>query len=252
MEIQIASILPADPIDRWELPQVYDAPLYEPLTNLLRELSDFQQALLPRSRAALTTLNRAIRDAAKAPPQRKWPPAQAGEIGLAVDRGALFLAGCDIVSEVRYALDGMSDPRAGVISSALRSFSPSSADNLDQSVVGWLFVLGRLDSICRGVRPLDDINVGDLPARAGPKESREWFASVVSADVAEDIHSLLLVVKQLQPSGEMYPNPQFGALGPIRASDGDWIVGDTLIELKCTSQPVKREYVAQLICYAAL
>lgn len=74
----------------------------------------------------------------------------------------------------------------------------------------------------------------------------------LGGDVADEIRTLLATVSALQPVGEFFPNPVFGGLGPIKGSDGDWIAGDTLVELKCTVRPVKREYVVQLLCYAAL
>ena len=35
-------------------------------------------------------------------------------------------------------------------------------------------------------------------------------------------------------------------------SDGDWIAGDTLVELKCTVSGIQREFITQVICYFAL
>lgn len=253
LSIEIGNILPPNPVHGWKLPPVPDN-RYEALSNLLPSLTDFQSALCPSSRTGLTKLNRALRDRQVARnPNSGWDRTQYSRIALAVDRGALFLCGADITSETISWLEARPQRDAHKLAAALQTFRPAKEDqSLDASVIGWLYLLGALDTICRGFRPLSDIDVAGLKPNAGLQDVTEWLAQRVAPDVTDDIRTLLATVSALQPAGEFFPNPVFGGLGPIRGSDGDWIAGDTLVELKCTVGPVKRDYVAQLLCYAAL
>ena len=70
--------------------------------------------------------------------------------------------------------------------------------------------------------------------------------------MTDEIVRLLRSLKEIRIRGTMFANPIFGSVGPILGSDGDWVVADTLVELKCVVGGVKRCHVAQLICYYAL
>jgi hypothetical protein len=117
--------------------------------------------------------------------------------------------------------------------------------------MGWLYVLGGLDSVGRGFVDLSDVGP-ELPKAISAASAKSWFEEAIPAEVADEIVALLRSLKNIRIRGRIAPNPIFGHTSLITGSDGDWIVDDTLVELKCVSDGIKRRNVAQLICYYAL
>lgn len=219
------------------------------LTDFLGSNPRFIDGLLPNSRAAITLLNRRIGKALVVGPSATTASRQLySTVALAVDRGALYLHGHNMGASDT-GLPGRG-PDARRIALALQLYEPPTEQILaNRSAIGWFYVLGVLEPVRRGFRPLSDLDISALPARLTPRSAAEWFASAVPDDVAKEIALLLRVVGRIRVRGRFVANPVFGGVGPIIGSDGDWIAGDTLVELKCTVAGVKREHVAQLICY---
>lgn len=223
------------------------------LTNALETNGAFIDALLPDSRMAVAAINRAIRTSAFVAPCATTTFARLhSSVALAVDRGVLYFYGADVVRRPAAILQGHG--RVGrQIARIAASFSPPARRVLScRSAIGWFYLLGILEPIVRGFRPLSDVDVTRMPSQPDRRSSIEWLESLVPSDVAAEIAELLRVVRDIRIPGPVRPNPVLGGLGRITGSDGDWIAGDTLVELKCTVGGVKREHVAQLLCYYAL
>jgi hypothetical protein len=222
------------------------------LTEVLKANPAFVNALLPKSQIAITLLNKAIKQRDMVQPSATTTARKLfSTVAQAVDRGVLYLYGYDIYAQARLCLrrNGRIGRRIAAVcdlytpprSSILRSYA----------ALGWFYLLGQLDPIRRGFRPLSDIAITALPTRPDPSASTLWLASLIPKDVADEIADLLRAVRDCRTEGTFRANPVFGGTGAVIGSDGDWITGDTLVELKCAQQ-IKREYVAQLICYYAL
>jgi hypothetical protein len=254
MRLEIGDLTPPTFESNWSLPALR-AVSPASLSDLLPSIVDFQEALFPRSRGTITRVNRmlaaepTIHPSAATQEKKLW-----GSVALAVDRGVLGLHGCDVSSEMIETLLLRFGRRAAPIVSVLSLGSPSVPGNgtIDTAHVGWLYLLGCLEPVRRGFRPLSDIDTDDLPPHVTRSAARKWLDNLVPPDIADEIRAMLEVARTLQPDGPMFPNPIFGGLGPITGSDGDWIVGHTLVELKCTVRGVSRAHIVQLACYAAL
>ena len=122
----------------------------------------------------------------------------------------------------------------------------------NRAAIGWLYALGGLDVARRGFIPLSDVITSPLPTRIDVEQTRRWFESLISVDMSDEIVRLLRSLKEIRIRGTISANPVFGGIGPILGSDGDWVVADTLVELKCVVDGVRRRNVAQLVCYHAL
>jgi hypothetical protein len=174
-------------------------------------------------------------------------------VALAVDRGALFLSGHDVVSAPLRELKARGENVAKRLAQALEIYKPPVPQHFNRrDAIGWLYVLGRLEPVFRGFRPLSDVDTTHLPARLPHESVRQWLERIVAPSISDEIVQLLRGLEGISPPGIVYPNPVFGDLGPITGSDGDWILGDTLVELKCTVSGMRREFVTQMICYFAL
>lgn len=223
------------------------------LTDALARNNAFTAALLPHSRHAVTVLNRRLRREPPILPSATTVNRQLySSVALAVDRGALYVRGVDVTSRPVKQL-----ARGGAVATrialALEAYLPPRRRLRDNSAaIGWLYTLGRLEPVLRGFRPLSDIDTESLPTTVTRTSAARWFATLLTDDVAQEIAALLGALSVARLGGVLRPNPIFGGIGEILGSDGDWIVGDTLVELKCVVGGVRREHVAQLLCYYAL
>jgi hypothetical protein len=173
-----------------------------------------------------------------------------GRVGLAIDRAALLFAGQDILDRPRQFLARSQLLRLLEVHGAT---VPKQPHQVRRATIGWLLVIGGLEPVFRGFRPLSDINTTKMPRSARNAASvRTWLESLVRDDLAVEFISLLQSLTAIMPQGKIIANPVFGGWGSIIGSDGDLIVDDTLIEIKCTLHGIERSHVAQVICYAAL
>lgn len=174
-----------------------------------------------------------------------------GPVAAAVDRGVLYLSGFDIAARPAARLNYLQ--RGAPIAAALRAYAPPRRGILrDQSAMGWLFLLAQIDAVLRGFRTLDDVDLTRFPRTITHDSVSEWLRTLVHPEIGAEIAELLRVVRDIRLPGPVLANPIFGGMGPIAGSDGDWIAGDTLVEMKCTTREVQRTHVAQLLCYYAL
>jgi hypothetical protein len=163
----------------------------------------------------------------------------------------LFLGGVDIAAEsVEWLAEGTKRERQ--LARLLGCWQPRAKGMFhSRAAMGWLYLLGGLDSVRRGFAEVADV-APDLPKVISATTARACFEQAIPVEVADEIVALLRSLKSIRIHGRIEPNPVFGGTGLITGSDGDWIVDDTLVELKCVSDGVKRRNVAQLICYYAL
>jgi hypothetical protein len=224
------------------------------LTDLFSQIPEFGAALLPSSRSAITQLNRALKSMISIPPSEETRRMSLySSVALAVDRGALFLSGHDIVSTPLRLLKAYRNNSTKRLAQALEVYkAPERGVFNRRDIIGLLYVLGRLEPVFRGLRPLSDIDTTQLPTQLSHRSVQQWLERIVAPGVSDEIVQLLRSLQSISLPGIVYPNPVFGGLGPIIGSDGDWIAGDTLVELKCTVSGMQREFVAQVICYFAL
>lgn len=252
MILRICDLVPASPrLDRSSAPPAFTG-YPASLTDALATNGAFVGALLPNSRTAVTAINRAIKTPHFIAPSATTANARLySSVALAVDRGVLFFCGSDLVRHPVAYLQ-----RHGEIGTQIgevaRSYQPPTHHVLSsRSALGWFYLLGRLEPVIRGFRPLSDVDISALPRKLTRRSSEDWLRSLVPLDVAAEIADLLRAVRDNRVPGAIRPNPVFGGLGWITGSDGDWIAGDTLVELKCTVGGLQRNHVAQLLCYYA-
>jgi hypothetical protein len=173
-------------------------------------------------------------------------------VGLAVDRGALYLSGGDVTTRP-IAWLARRRGHAERVAALLQAYSPPRRGALRSAAwLGWLGILGRMEPIMRGFVSLSDIRLAGLPRRLTQKSAAEWLAESMPAATLQEIAELLRLVRDTRVRGRFVPNPVFGCLGVVTGSDGDWIAGSTLVELKCVRQGMRSLYVAQLLCYYVL
>jgi hypothetical protein len=161
------------------------------------------------------------------------------------------MRGVDVTSRAvkRLARGGAIATRIAI---ALQAYRPPRRQIRDNAAaLGWLYTLGRLEPVLRGFRPLSDIDTQLLPTKVTRTSAARWFAALLADDVCHEVAALLGALSIARLGGVLRPNPIFGGIGQILGSDGDWICGDTLVELKCVVGGVEREHVAQLLCYYA-
>lgn len=246
-------IKPTEVNSEWKLPKLSQDIRPKCLTDLLEDIPEFQRALLPNSRFTVTQINRIL----KTRPFIKASDytiknSLYSSVALAVDRGALLLFGQDIIKKPIKFLNTFGNYEHH-LANIIEKFAPLARDIIyNEETAGWLYLLGRLEPVMRGFRPISDVKIKKLPTRFTSKSISYWLSSIISKSAANEISSLIKIIEKLQLPGEIFPNPIFGGIGPIFGSDGDWISGETLVELKCTVRGMKREYIAQIICYAAL
>jgi hypothetical protein len=255
MLLQVRDIVrTVEPPGAWSLPP--PRPDIRPacLTDLFRQIPEFGRALLPSSRSAITQLNRALKSRIYIPPSEETRRLRLySSVALAVDRGALLLSGHDVVFNPLLALRARGNKVATRLAEALEVYDlPVRGIFNRRDVIGLLYVLGRLEPVFRGFRPLSDVDTTRLPALLSHQSVRQWLERIVAPSVGDEIVRLPRSLRGIRPSGIVYPNPIFGGLGPIIGSDGDWIADDTLVELKCTMSGMQREFVTQVMCYFAL
>ncbi len=238
---------------RWSLPEIGPEIQPQSLTNLLPTIPAVEQALLPDSRRAITAINRALSSRPFVAPSDSTKRMKAySRIGLALDRAVLFLGGHDIATAPRRWLDQRGGS-ARAMARMLSAWTPEARGLFyNRAAIGWLYALGGLDVARRGFIPLSDVITSPIPKRVDEASSRVWFENLIPLDVSDEIVRLLRSLKEIRLRGKMVPNPVFGGIGHILGSDGDWVVGNTLVELKCVMGGVKRSHVAQLVCYYAL
>jgi hypothetical protein len=254
MHLEIRDIVPLCPISpNWSLPCLPRGVEHASLTNLLPNIPEIERALLPNARRAVTEINRALRQRPFIAPSHTTQALKAHwRVGLAIDRGALFLSGVDVVSRPLQRL-ARSGAKAKALGRLLKAWEPKAKGMFrNRAAVGWLYVLGALDSALRGFVPLSDVIMHDLPKRVDAATAKAWLYEAVPVPIAAEIVLLLRSLREIRIRGPISANPVFGGIGPIAGSDGDWIVADTLVELKCVVDGVKRRNVAQLISYYAL
>lgn len=253
MHLQIRDIVETPRIfTDWALPVVPRECLPASLSDVLGSLSELESSLLPNSRRAIAAINKAASQTPRVEPSSVTRERRLyGRVGLAVDRAVLFLSGVDVAAEsVEWLCDGTK--REKQFARLLRSWEPRAKGMFhSRAAMGWLYVLGGLDSVRRGFVELPDVGP-ELPKAISATTAKSWFEEAIPTEVASEIVALLRSLKDIRIRGRVSPNPIFGGTGLITGSDGDWIVDDTLVELKCISDGVKRRNVAQLICYYAL
>lgn len=255
MLLQVRDIVKTlDPPRVWSLPAPRRDIRPACLTDLFSQIPEFGAALLPSSRSAITQLNRALKSAVSIPPSEETRRMSLySSVALAVDRGALFLSGHDVVSAPLRLLKARGKNAAKRLAQALEVYKPPGPRHFNRrDIIGLLYVLGRLEPVFRGFRPLSDVDTTQLPTRLSHRSVQQWLERIVAPGVSDEIVQLLRSLQSISLPGIVYPNPVFGGLGPIIGSDGDWIAGDTLVELKCTVSGMQREFVTQVICYFAL
>jgi hypothetical protein len=212
----------------------------------------FVGALLPNSRTAITAINRGIKSAQTITPCSTTTNARLhSAVALAVDRGVLYFYGFDVVGRPAHRLQFYGAPGKRIAALTMSYKPPAHGVLRDRAAIGWFYLVGLLEPIVRGFRPLTDIDVSGLPRRLTSRSTNDWLSALTPIDVAAEISELLRAVRDSRLPGVVQPNPEFGALGSVIGSDGDWIAGDTLVELKCTVGGVHRNHVAQLLCYYA-
>lgn len=237
-------------VSSWHLSANANPLAFASLTDFLRRSPDFVRQLLPNSRRAIAAINRAVRGGALVPPSATTRSRSLfSVVALAVDRGVLHLSGVDVAGAEIKRLRRRG-AHASRIAEVLCCYPlPSSGHFHRRAYLGWLTVLGMLEPVRRGFRPLSDIDVSRLPRRITPHSAAEWLANAMPPECLEEIAALLRNVRAVRLPGRFIPNPVFGGLGPVTGSDGDWISGRTLVELKCVVRGVQSLSVAQLICY---
>ena len=250
MQLNIAQFAVIPPDGSWSLAAPRRAPAWASLTDVLPQIPEFTRSLLPNARRVVTAVNRAARAGNPVPPS---DATRAGSlysvVGQSVDRGALFFSGADVVAIPLKRLRSGSEP-AQRIARVLETYRcPRSGGLRNQAFLGWLTLLGMLEPVLRGFRPLSDIDVSQLPKRPNGAASAIWLSRIVPATTLQEIAELLRRVRDTRVRGHVIANPVFGGIGPVIGSDGDWIAGRTLVELKCTVSGMKSIHVAQLICY---
>jgi hypothetical protein len=98
------------------------------LTDLFSQIPEFCAALLQSSRSAITQLNRALTSMVRIPPSEETRRMSLySSVSLAVDRGALFLSGRDVVSAPLLLLKARSEKRRSDSLRLWRSTSHQSA-----------------------------------------------------------------------------------------------------------------------------
>lgn len=249
--IDLAEFFQTCPEDAWIPPRPRREPHAAVLTDFLKQVPEFERALLPRSRGVVTRLNRAVRALPRvAPCETTQRNKMYGRVGLAIDRAALLFAGQDILERPRQFLTqkrllGLLEVHAATV--------PKQPHQVSRATIGWLLVIAGLEPVIRGFRPLSDIDTSKMPrSRRTAASARNWLESVVPEDLADELTFLLQSLTAIMPQGTITANPAFGCWGSITGSDGDLIVDDTLIEIKCTLHGIGRSHVAQIISYAAL
>jgi hypothetical protein len=254
MQLEIADIVKSSRFTaRWALPPIDPAVQPASLTNLLPTIPEVERALLPQSRSALTDINRTLASRPFVAACATTSVTRAhSRVALAVDRAALFLSGHDIARRPEAWLRRIGE-RGQPMASVLQAWRPGARGLFNnRAAIAWLYVLGGLDVAQRRFVPLADVITSPLPRCIDRSSVQAWFADLLAPDIADEIVRLLRSLKEIRILGKVHPNPVFGGIGPIMGSDGDWIVDDTLVELKCVVGGVKRCHVAQLVCYYAL
>lgn len=254
MLLEIKDIVSEPDIDpNWNLPAIPKRLKLKCLSDLIKEIPEFQKALLPNSRWTITQLNRALRkNQFIAPSEETKKRNLYSSVALAIDRGALLMRG-QIENEILIQFLQQYDDYGKKLGKIIERFEPIAQDSIfSRETVGYLFLLGKLEPIFRGFRPISDVKEHGLPSQLKSESIKNWLTEIVSDEVSEEIIELLRILNKLQLPGQFHANPIFGGIGPIFGSDGDWITGETLVELKCTVSGIKREYVVQIVCYSAL
>lgn len=228
------------------------------VTEFLKSNPGFQRALLPRSRRATTLLNQRIRARGRFIPPSATTKADSlyGRVGQAVDRAAIHLIGGDVMAIPRAVLRERLGKTAARILEALEFQAerelPTRLDLKCTETLGWLWVIGMIEPIYRGFRPLSDIDVTGLESAPVIRRSAiRWLGRLVAKDVVQELTALIRALTGILPKGPYRSTPGFGSYGFMSGGDGDLIARDTLVEIKCSVAGVARESVAQLFCYVA-
>lgn len=245
------------PQDDWTLPEIPDTVWPAALTDLLKQVPDLQSALMPWSRRTVIALNRHLRSIPGIPPtaatvQGRYHSA----IGLAVDRAALVRLGGDILADPIWWLKHRIRRNLWTWIVRALELAPlrKDSDLRDPAALGALFVLGRMQPWQRGFVPWSVVfqNPPQYGGEPTPEEAHAWLAGEIPPGTREELAELLECLESMTLPGPYTLNPIFGSLGPIRGSDGDWIAGSTLVELKVVQGGLQRAHVAQVLTYALL
>ncbi|MBI3811567.1 MAG: hypothetical protein HY283_05110 [Nitrospirae bacterium] len=134
-----------------------------------------------------------------------------------------------------------------------RRESPGCLSPERPETLGWLWVLGNLEPVFRGFRPLSDIDGAALgSAPVTPRSAMRWLANLVTEDLASELTALIRSLACIIPKGPYRSNPIFGGYGFVIGSDGDFMAGHTLVEIKCSVSGVRRNSVSQMLSYFAI
>lgn len=223
------------------------------LSEWLAKGKAFIDALLPASRLATGMINRFLARRPTVSPCATTCVAKLhSRVALAVDRGVLHLSGQDLATPAIRFLEQLAHRRcrdAHSLARILREYKPPRRGHFKRrDYLGWLYVLGAIDTARRGFRPPSDAITLRFPKRATAASAAAWLAAAIPEDVAVETAELLRSLRACRPRGRFVPNPVLGGTWAFGGSDGDWIAGDTLVELKCVTS-FKRDYAAQLLCY---
>ena len=162
------------PANNWALPAIPPGCSFASLTELLADFSALESALLPNSRRAITEINKTIGQRPYIGPCSVTRDGKLyGRIGLAVDRAALFLSGVDIAAEPRATLCA-GDKLERSMAALLKAWQPRAKGMFhSRAAIGWLYVLGGLDSVLRGFMPLSDVVRHQLPRRIKSENAKK-------------------------------------------------------------------------------
>ncbi|MGO3234628.1 variant leucine-rich repeat-containing protein [Microbacterium sp.] len=133
---------------------------------------------------------------------------------------------------------------------------PNADDSLDRASI----LLAHCEQVLRAGRKVFEGSLGDACDAA---TSGDDFASNIKMSAIADVRSMLESNRhQLGAwrnqinTGERYePNPKFAGSALVGGADGDWLIGDTLIDSKAYEHltvPKLRDFLRQLLGYVML
>jgi hypothetical protein len=211
------------------------------LTDFLEATPDLIDGMLPHSRRSIGYLNKLVNARPQIAPSTTTRSRKLySPVGGAVDKGTLYLSGFEIAHQTAERL-AQRGARGRTIARMLTAYRPARTRILrDQATLGWLYLLATLDPVLRRFVTLEDVALPTLLPRVSHELVEEWLTSLIPEDVTSEIADLLRAVRDMRLPGPVIANPIFGRLGLVDGSDGDWIAGDTLVEMKCTTGGVQR------------
>jgi DHA1 family tetracycline resistance protein-like MFS transporter len=222
MQLNIKDIVPEPKVATdWRLSKISNKLRPKSLSDLLKDIPEFQRELLPNSRQAITQINRALRKNQFIAPSEETKKGNLySSVALAIDRGALMLR--DEIDNNRlittlkihnkYGNKKYKDHRNAIVIIINKFESIAQNEPFSKETAGYLFLLGKLEPIIRGFRPFSDVIEHGLPSNLSTDSIRNWLSDIISADLSSEIIDLLNVISKLQLNGHFFANPIFGQL----------------------------------------